>query len=255
LPENDRSKEKLGMEDFPAEEVGKNLRAEFSSLYGKIFLLSVLGIGMTLGLVVFPPIAQYAVVERATLLCMALLVLLLANRIIRRLVVEGDSVIIVTWRKENRIPLEEIASFTVLFTGRMIAGALIRLRRSPPQGAGKMLMLWWNPDSVKQHTQVYSVLRFLQEKGTTVRWNPIFPMRFFPLWKENCSSAKLPAKSFWSWKMRLHNSIFTAIFVFFCSFLGFHVVAKDWNPGLIITTSIIGSILAGILTWRFQRCA
>jgi len=110
------------------------------------------------------------------------------------------------------------------------------LRRSPPQGPGKMLMLWWNPDSVKQHTQVYNVLRFLQEKGTAVRWNTMFHFRFSPLWKENYPSAKLPAKSFWSLRITPHNSIFTAIVVFFCSFMGFHLVSKDWNPRLIITT-------------------
>lgn len=219
----------------------------------RYFILSVLGIAITLELAVFPDLGKHTSVRRPTLLCMALLGLLLANRIIRRLIVDGDSVIITVWRKEKRIALEDVASFTVLSTGRMLAVALVRLRRPPSQGAGKILMLWWNPDSVKQHTQVYSVLRFLEERGTTVRWNPIFPFGFSPLWQEDRSSADLPAKSFWSWRMSPHSTLFMAIFVFFCSFMGFHLVRKDWNPWLIITTSLIVSILAGILIWRFRR--
>ena len=174
----------MRIEGLPAEEGDKNIRVGFSSLYGKIFLFSVLGIAMVIEFVVFPQITPRTVVERATLLCLPLLALLLANRIVRRLTVEGDSIIIVIWRRENRIHLEELVSFSVLFASGNFAGALIILRRPPPQRPGRILMLWWNPSSFRQHTRLYALLRFLEERGTKVRWNPIFPLRLSPLWKD-----------------------------------------------------------------------
>jgi hypothetical protein len=145
----------------------------------------------------------------------------------------------------------------------MIAVALVRLRRSLPEGAGKILMLWWNPDSFRQHTQLYALLRFLEERGTKVHWNPIFHFRFSPLWEqktvrpawsgERKPSAELPAKSSWNWRTRLYDSLFVALFVFLCSFLAFRFVAKNWDNRLTITGSVILSIGVGILTWKLGR--